>query len=90
MHDDTKVKRTIAITPEMAATIADWADMEQCSEEEIWDYVVERGLAAVNYELNQRWINRDIRSGILSKETPSTASGEGEQSGDDDWEPDED
>lgn len=64
------VSQTIELTSDQSLSLSDWARLEQQPEDVIMGWVVDRGFVVVEEELNQRWINRDIRSSVLSSDYP--------------------
>lgn len=62
------LQRNISLSVDQAAALDDWTQLEACSESDLLQKIIDRGFAAVESELNQRWINRDIRSRLLTSE----------------------
>ena len=67
MYEDGKGLLSIEVTADQLASIADWSELENRDQDNVIQWIVDRGFVAVEHELNQRWINRDIRSGVLNK-----------------------
>jgi hypothetical protein len=57
--------RSVNLTVDQASSLDDWSKIEECSEADLLQKIVDRGFVALETELNQRWINRDVRSRIL-------------------------